>query len=94
MAVFIVSIIPLFVLDDDHSDSDGDLPKFPSELKIWLYVIAIGTFGALQQFCIIGKKYQNSHFLPLLLELLHFTTLQRFVGHTWPERILRSKWSK
>ena len=56
MAVFIVSIIPLFVLDDDHSDSDGDLPKFPSELRIWLYVIAIGTFGALQQFCIIGKQ--------------------------------------
>ena len=46
-------------MDDNHFDSDGDLPKFPSELRIWLYVIAIGTFGALQQFCLIGKQYQK-----------------------------------
>ena len=73
MAVFIVSIIQLYFMDDDHSDSDGDLPKEPSELWICLYVIAIGTFGALQQFCVIGKQYQNSYVLPLLLEPLHCT---------------------
>ena len=61
MAVLIVSIIQLNFTDDDHTDSDGDLPKEPTELWIWLYVIAIGTFGALQQFCVIGKQQQNSY---------------------------------
>ena len=57
MAVLIVSGFQMRFMDDDHTDSDGDLPKFPSEPWIWLFVIAIGAFGALQQFCIIGKQY-------------------------------------
>ena len=43
-------------MDDNQNDKDGDLPKFPSDPEIWRYVIAIGIFGALQQFCLIGKQ--------------------------------------
>ena len=46
-------------MDDIPDDKDGDLPKLPLDPEIWKYVIAIGIFGTLQQFCLIGKQYHK-----------------------------------
>ena len=56
-------------MDDNPYDRDGDLPKLPLDPEIWMFVIAIGIFGTLQQFCLIGKRY---HKLYLSRKMLHF----------------------
>ena len=55
MGIIIAGGLQMYFMDDDPSDKDGDLPELPDDPEIWIYVIAIGIFGTLQQFCKIGN---------------------------------------
>ena len=57
--MIIAGVFQSYLMDDNPDDKDGDLPNFPLDPEIWMYVIAIGIFGTLQQFCLIGKQYHK-----------------------------------
>ena len=57
MGIIIAGALQSYYMDDNPDDKDGDLPKLPLDPEIWVYVVAIGIFGVLQQFCLIGKQY-------------------------------------
>ena len=63
MGIILFGMLQGYYMDDIPDDKDGDLPKLPSDPEIWVYVIAIGIFGTLQQFCLIGKQYHKLLFI-------------------------------
>ena len=58
--MIIAGLLQSYLMDDNPDDKDGDLPNFPLDPEIWMYVIAIGIFGTLQQFCLIGKAISQT----------------------------------
>ena len=37
----------------------SELPKIPSDPKIWIFAALVGIFGVVQQYCTIGKLQEK-----------------------------------